>query len=126
MKFISYISIMGLIPFFLCRVEFISEEFLIKNFDIYYGFMISGFLFGMQWVRALEGNRVFYEKIMPVLAITLMVIIINFEIELKFIVILALCLALLTEVGFQGKFLSKKYIYLRFIVTILATYSFFI
>lgn len=117
---------MGLIPFFLCRVEFISEEFLIKNFDIYYGFMISGFLFGMQWVRALEGNRVFYEKIMPVLAITLMVIIINFDIELKFIVILALCLALLTEVGFQGKFLSKKYIYLRFIVTILATYSFFI
>lgn len=126
MKFISYISILGLIPFFLCRVEFISVNFLIKNFDIYYGFMISGFLFGMQWLRALENKKSFYEKIMPVLAITLIVVIINFDTELKFIVVLALFLALITEVCFQGKFLSKNYIYLRFIITILATYSFFI
>ena len=126
MKFISYISILGLIPFFLCRVEFVSENFLIKNFDIYYGFMISGFLFGMQWLRALEAKRVFYEKIMPVLAISFIIIIMNFNLELKFIVILALFLALLTEVCFQGKCLSKKYIYLRFIITILASYSFFI
>ncbi len=126
MKFVSYISVLGLIPFFLYHVKYLKDEFFILNFNIYYGFIIFGFLLGMQWLRTLETDRNIYEKLAPVLIISLIIVLINFDIKLKFVVIGALLLALMHEFFFQKQLLTNNYLLMRFIITFLAIYSFFI
>ena len=80
----------------------------------------------MQWIRAIEANRSIVERSMPIITVFLVILIVNFGIQLKFTVILGLFFALLNEILTQGKFLSKDYLLLRFIITILAIYSFFL
>lgn len=125
MKFVSYITILGLFPFYFYHIDFIKNN-LVSNFNIYYGFIIFGFLLGMQWIRAIEANRSIVERSMPIITVFLVILIVNFGIQLKFTVILGLFFALLNEILTQGKFLSKDYLLLRFIITILAIYSFFL
>ncbi len=125
MKFVSYITILGLFPFYFYHIDFIKNN-LVSNFNIYYGFIIFGFLLGMQWIRAIEANRSIVEQSMPIITVFLVILIVNFGIQLKFTVILGLFFALLNEFLTQGKFLSKNYLLLRFIITILAIYSFFL
>ena len=125
MKFVSYITILGLFPFYFYHIDLIKNN-LVPNFNIYYGFIIFGFLLGMQWIRAIEANRSIVERSMPIITVFLVILIVNFGIQLKFTVILSLFFALLNEILTQGKFLSKDYLLLRFIITILAIYSFFL
>ena len=125
MKFVSYITILGLFPFYFYHIDFIKNN-LVSNFNIYYGFIIFGFLLGMQWIRAIEANRSLVEQSMPILTVFFVILIVNFGIQLRFTVIFGLFFALLNEVFTQGKFLSKNYLLLRFIITILAIYSFFL
>lgn len=125
MKFVSYITILGLFPFYFYHIDFIKNN-LVSNFNIYYGFIIFGFLLGMQWIRAIEANRSLVEQSMPILTVFFVILIVNFGIQLRFTVIFGLFFALLNEIFTQGKFLSKNYLLLRFIITILAIYSFFL
>ena len=125
MKFVSYITILGLFPFYFYHIDFIKNN-LVSNFNIYYGFIIFGFLLGMQWIRAIEANRSLVEQSMPILTVLFVILIVNFGIQLRFTVIFGLFFALLNEILTQGKFLSKNYLLLRFIITILAIYSFFL
>ena len=125
MKFISYITILGLFPFYFYHIDFIKNN-LVSNFNIYYGFIIFGFLLGMQWIRAIEANRSLVEQSMPIITVFFVILIVNFGLQLKFTVIFGLFFALLNEIFTQGKFLSKNYLLLRFIITILAIYSFFL
>ena len=125
MKFVSYITILGLFPFYFYHIDFIKNN-LVSNFNIYYGFIIFGFLLGMQWIRAIEANRSIVERSMPIITVFLVILIVNFGIQLRFTVIFGLFFALLNEILTQGKFLSKNYLLLRFIITILAIYSFFL
>lgn len=125
MKFVSYITILGLFPFYFYHIDFIKNN-LVSNFNIYYGFIIFGFLLGMQWIRAIEANRSLVEQSMPILTVFFVILIVNFGIQLRFTVIFGLFFALLNEILTQGKFLSKNYLLLRFIITILAIYSFFL
>ena len=80
----------------------------------------------MQWLRTLETDRNIYEKLAPVLIISLIIVLINFDIKLKFVVIGALLLALMHEFFFQKQLLTNNYLLMRFIITFLAIYSFFI
>lgn len=125
MKFVSYITILGLFPFYFYHIDFIKNN-LVSNFNIYYGFIIFGFLLGMQWIRAIEANRSLVEQSMPIITVFFVILIVNFGLQLKFTVIFGLFFALLNEIFTQGKFLSKNYLLLRFIITILAIYSFFL
>lgn len=125
MKFVSYITILGLFPFYFYHIDFIKNN-LVSNFNIYYGFIIFGFLLGMQWIRAIEAKRSLVEQSMPILTVFFVILIVNFGIQLRFTVIFGLFFALLNEILTQGKFLSKNYLLLRFIITILAIYSFFL
>ena len=125
MKFVSYITILGLFPFYFYHIDFIKNN-LVSNFNIYYGFIIFGFLLGMQWIRAIEAKRSLVEQSMPILTVFFVILIVNFGIQLRFTVIFGLFFALLNEIFTQGKFLSKNYLLLRFIITILAIYSFFL
>ena len=125
MKFVSYITILGLFPFYFYHIDFIKNN-LVSNFNIYYGFIIFGFLLGMQWIRAIEAKRSLVEQSMPILTVFFVILIVNFGLQLKFTVIFGLFFALLNEIFTQGKFLSKNYLLLRFIITILAIYSFFL
>ena len=125
MKFVSYITILGLFPFYFYHIDFIKNN-LVSNFNIYYGFIIFGFLLGMQWIRAIEANRSLVEQSMPIITVFFVILIANFGLQLKFTVIFGLFFALLNEIFTQGKFLSKNYLLLRFIITILAIYSFFL
>tara|TARA_B100000886_G_scaffold331218_1_gene282502 strand:+ start:474 stop:851 length:378 start_codon:yes stop_codon:yes gene_type:complete len=125
MKFISYITILGLFPFYFYHIDFIKNN-LVSNFNVYYGFIIFGFLLGMQWLRAIEAKRSVAEQTMPIIGVAFVILIINLEIQLKFTAMFGLFFALLNEIFTQGKFLSKNYLLLRFIITILAIYSFFL
>ena len=125
MKFISYITILGLFPFYFYHIDFIKNN-LVSNFNVYYGFIIFGFLLGMQWLRAIEAKRSVVEQTMPIIGVAFVILIINLEIQLKFTAMFGLFFALLNEIFTQGKFLSINYLLLRFIITILAIYSFFL
>ena len=109
MKFVSYITILGLFPFYFYHIDFIKNN-LVSNFNIYYGFIIFGFLLGMQWIRAIEANRSLVEQSMPIITVFFVILIVNFGLQLKFTVIFGLFFALLNEIFTQGKFLSKNYL----------------
>ena len=125
MKFITIISLVGLIPFYM-------PEFRILNYNLFqlhhvqiYGFMIICFLCGMHWERAIFDNSTnFLQKILPVSPVLFSILLLMFKFNSNYLLILIFTFILLIDIYYYRKSLSKGYIRLRIIVTFSVVFSF--
>ena len=125
MKFITIISLAGLIPFYI-------PEFRILNYDLFqlrhvqiYGFMIICFLCGMQWERVIFNNSTnFFQKILPLAPVFFGILLLMLKFNSNYLLISLFLFVLFLDLFFYRKLLSKNYMRLRIIVTCLVVLSF--
>ena len=125
MKFITIISLAGLIPFYI-------PEFRILNYDLFqlrhvqiYGFMIICFLCGMQWERVIFNNSTnFFQKILPIAPVFFGILLSMLKFNSNYLLISLFLFVLFLDLFFYRKLLSKNYMRLRIIVTCLVVLSF--
>ena len=125
MKFITIISLAGLIPFYI-------PEFRIQNYDLFqlqhvqiYGFMIICFLCGMQWERVIFNNSTnFFQKILPLAPVLFGILLLMLKLDSNYLLISLFLFVLFLDLFFYRKLLSKNYMRLRIIVTCLVVLSF--
>ena len=125
MKFITIISLAGLIPFYI-------PEFRILNYDLFqlrhvqiYGYMIICFLCGMQWERVIFNNSTnFFQKILPVAPVFFGILFLMLKFNSNYLLISLFLFVLFLDLFFYRKFLSKNYMRLRITVTCLVILSF--
>lgn len=129
-KSVVFLSIMGLIPFYLDF--FFSKNYLetvnFEKISIFYGLLIISFLSGMQWQRlvAVKTNNFLYLSIPMLNFIFSFSSVFNFFLSPMIIVVIGLLISLLIDVIFQKHFLSKWFVNLRLIVTFFAVISYFL
>ena len=125
MKFITIISLAGLIPFYM-------PEFRILNYNLFqshhvqiYGFMIICFLCGMQWERVISNNSTnFLQKILPIAPVFFGILLLMLKFDSDYLQILIFLFILFLDLFYYRKLLSTSYIRLRIIVTFLVVFSF--
>lgn len=126
MKFITIISLIGVIPFYMPEINFLNKVFFNSQHIQIYGLMIISFLSGMQWQRLIFGDSFhnIFEKILPIITIFSGIILFMFNSNIDLILTFLFFLVLVFDLIFHKQFLSKKYMKLRIIVTLLVILSF--
>ena len=125
MKFITIISLAGLIPFYMPELRILDYDFFQLHHVQIYGFMIICFLSGMQWERVVFNNSInFLQKILPITPVLFGILLLMLEFDYNYLLISLFLLVLFLDLFFYRKLLSKDYIRLRIIVTCLVVFSF--
>lgn len=130
-KIIITLTILGLFPFYLNKLDFLHLKYSQINFELaklIYGAIIISFLSGMQWQRFIIQNETSIVKLVIPMLITLWgwSFILNFWINGHFIIIIGLILTLLVDLFIQRDFLTDWFIKLRVCVTCISVLSFLI
>ena len=130
---ILWFIILGLIPFYVQNffeyiVELKNENLLLmlNEMSYLYGALIVAFLSGMQWQRAIEKKTSKSILIIPMIPFFLVWFYNNEFLEPKVLIIVCLLVSLFIDFKFFNKYLTKEFIKLRFIVTLLAIFSYLI
>ena len=129
-KSVVFLSIMGLIPFYLDF--FFSKNYIetvnFEKISIFYGLLIISFLSGMQWQRFIQvKTRNFLYLSIPMLNfIFSFSSVFNFFLPPVTIVVVGLINSLIIDVIFQKEFLSGWFVKLRLSVTFFAIISYFL
>lgn len=125
MKFITIISLAGLIPFYMPELRILDYDFFQLHHVQIYGFMIICFLSGMQWERVVFNNSInFLQKILPITPVLFGILLLMLEFDYNYLLISLFLLVLFLDLFFYRKFLSTNYIRLRIVVTCLVVFSF--
>ena len=125
MKFITIISLAGLIPFYMPELRILNYNFFQLHHVQIYGFMIICFLSGMQWERVIFNNSTkFLQKILPVTTVFFGILLLMLKFDYNYLLISLFIFVLFIDLFFYRKLLSKSYMRLRIIVTFLVVFSF--
>ncbi len=129
-KSVVFLSIMGLLPFYLDPFfsKNYSETINFEKISIFYGLLIISFLSGMQWQRFIQvkTSNFLYLSIPMLNFIFSFSSVFNFFLPPVTIVIIGLINSLIIDVIFQKEFLYGWFVKLRLIVTFFAIISYFL
>ena len=126
MKFITIISIIGVIPFYMPELNLFNKVLFNSQHIQIYGLMIISFLSGMQWQRLIfeDSSHNIVEKILPIITVFTGIILFMLNSNVNLILTFLFFLVLVFDIVFHKQHLSKEYLKLRIIVTLLVIFSF--